>query len=99
MMKWEGQEKEQVYIVLSDVMHLEFQGSWIVRQSVGSTPCLLGKAVDITYIRGANYLEVRLRILLKLMFVSFLFWLRKRMWTWTDLTHVLCCTMVMDLCR
>ena len=40
-------------------MHLESQGSWIVRQSVGSTPCLLGKAVDITYIRGANYLEVR----------------------------------------
>jgi len=40
-------------------VHLESQGSWIVRQSVGSTPCLLGKAVDITYIRGANYLEVR----------------------------------------
>jgi len=34
------------------------RGSWIVRQSVGSTPCLLGKAVDITYIRGANYLEI-----------------------------------------
>ncbi|CAN6324421.1 unnamed protein product [Urochloa humidicola] len=34
------------------------KGSWIVRQSVGSTPCLLGKAVDITYIRGANYLEI-----------------------------------------
>ncbi|KAG2538995.1 protein ENHANCED DISEASE RESISTANCE 2-like [Panicum virgatum] len=34
------------------------KGSWIVRQSVGSTPCLLGKAVDITYVRGANYLEI-----------------------------------------
>lgn len=34
------------------------QGSWIVRQSVGSTPCLLGKAVDCNYIRGPQYLEV-----------------------------------------
>ncbi|XP_020112951.1 protein ENHANCED DISEASE RESISTANCE 2-like isoform X2 [Ananas comosus] len=34
------------------------KGSWIVRQSVGSTPCLLGKAVDSTYIRGAKYLEI-----------------------------------------
>ncbi|KAL8054056.1 hypothetical protein ABFS82_05G115100 [Erythranthe guttata] len=34
------------------------KGSWIVRQSVGSTPCLLGKAVDCNYIRGHNYLEV-----------------------------------------
>ncbi|KAJ9556356.1 hypothetical protein OSB04_010970 [Centaurea solstitialis] len=34
------------------------KGSWIVRQSVGSTPCLLGKAVDCNYIRENNYLEV-----------------------------------------
>lgn len=34
------------------------KGSWIVRQSVGSTPCLLGKAVDCSYIRGPNYLEI-----------------------------------------
>ncbi|CAI0418799.1 unnamed protein product [Linum tenue] len=34
------------------------KGSWIVRQSVGSTPCLLGKAVDCNYIRGPDYLEV-----------------------------------------
>ncbi|XP_064965341.1 protein ENHANCED DISEASE RESISTANCE 2 isoform X1 [Musa acuminata AAA Group] len=34
------------------------KGSWIVRQSVGSTPCLLGKAVDCTYIRGSEYLEI-----------------------------------------
>ncbi|AQK61259.1 Protein ENHANCED DISEASE RESISTANCE 2 [Zea mays] len=34
------------------------KGSWIVRQSVGSTPCLLGKAVDCSYVRGPAYLEV-----------------------------------------
>lgn len=34
------------------------QGSWIVRQSVGSTPCILGKAVDCHYIRGPKYLEI-----------------------------------------
>lgn len=37
---------------------LFMQGSWIVRQSVGSSPCLLGKAVDCTYIRRPKYLEV-----------------------------------------
>ncbi|CAL9072508.1 unnamed protein product [Musa acuminata var. zebrina] len=34
------------------------KGSWIVRQSVGSNPCLLGKAVDCSYIRGEKYLEL-----------------------------------------
>ncbi|XP_031502075.1 protein ENHANCED DISEASE RESISTANCE 2-like isoform X2 [Nymphaea colorata] len=34
------------------------KGSWIVRQSVGSTPCLLGKAVDCNYIRRPKYLEI-----------------------------------------
>ncbi|GKU95885.1 hypothetical protein SLEP1_g9184 [Rubroshorea leprosula] len=34
------------------------KGSWIVRQSVGSTPCLLGKAVDCNYIRSPKYLEI-----------------------------------------
>ncbi|XP_042022598.1 protein ENHANCED DISEASE RESISTANCE 2-like [Salvia splendens] len=34
------------------------KGSWIVRQSVGTTPCLLGKSVDCTYIRGPSYLEI-----------------------------------------
>ncbi|KAH7297228.1 hypothetical protein KP509_26G060300 [Ceratopteris richardii] len=34
------------------------KGSWIVRQSVGSTPCILGKAVDCNYYRGKKYLEV-----------------------------------------
>ncbi|KAF3660087.1 Protein ENHANCED DISEASE RESISTANCE 2-like [Capsicum annuum] len=41
---------------LTSVMHMK--GSWIVRQSVGSTPCLLGKAVDCNYIRGPKYLEI-----------------------------------------
>ncbi|KAH6824471.1 ENHANCED DISEASE RESISTANCE 2 [Perilla frutescens var. hirtella] len=34
------------------------KGSWIVRQSVGSTPCILGKSVDCNYIRGPSYLEI-----------------------------------------
>lgn len=34
------------------------KGSWVVRQSVGSTPCILGKAVDCNYFRGKKYLEV-----------------------------------------
>nr|PNR48594.1 hypothetical protein PHYPA_013071 [Physcomitrium patens] len=34
------------------------QGFWIVRQSIGTTPCILGKPVDCTYHRGPNYLEV-----------------------------------------
>lgn len=34
------------------------KGSWIVRQSVGSSPCLLGKTVDCNYIRGPKYLEI-----------------------------------------
>ncbi|XP_042035787.1 protein ENHANCED DISEASE RESISTANCE 2-like [Salvia splendens] len=38
------------------------KGSWIVRQSVGSTPCILGKAVDCNYIRGQTYLEVDIDI-------------------------------------
>eukprot|EP00850_Spirogloea_muscicola_P014515 SM000105S13860 [mRNA] locus=s105:131278:138194:+ [translate_table: standard] len=38
------------------------KGSWIVRQSVGSTPCLLGKAVDCTYYRRPGYLEIDVNI-------------------------------------
>ncbi|XP_052297138.1 protein ENHANCED DISEASE RESISTANCE 2-like [Citrus sinensis] len=34
------------------------KGSWIVRQSVGSTPCSLGKVVNCNYIRGPKYLEI-----------------------------------------
>ncbi|KAK9218344.1 hypothetical protein WN943_006981 [Citrus x changshan-huyou] len=36
----------------------EKEGPCIVRQSVGNTPCLLGKAVDCYYIRGPKYLEI-----------------------------------------
>ncbi|KAL2348827.1 hypothetical protein Fmac_002827 [Flemingia macrophylla] len=34
------------------------KGSWVGRQSVGSTPCMLGKAVDCNYIHGPKYLEI-----------------------------------------
>ena len=43
---------------LSCFLYWTMQGSWIMRQSVGSTPCLLGKAVECNYIRGPKYLEV-----------------------------------------
>ncbi|KAK9177888.1 hypothetical protein WN943_027078 [Citrus x changshan-huyou] len=39
-------------------IHPLHSGSWIVRESAGSTPCLLGKAVDCNYIRGPKYLEI-----------------------------------------
>ncbi|KAK9218346.1 hypothetical protein WN943_006983 [Citrus x changshan-huyou] len=34
------------------------KGSWIVRQSVGSTTCLLGKADDCNYLHGPKCVEV-----------------------------------------
>ncbi|GFP99164.1 protein enhanced disease resistance 2, partial [Phtheirospermum japonicum] len=34
------------------------KGSWIVRQSIGSTACLLRKSIDFNYIRRHNYLEI-----------------------------------------
>ncbi|ONK79922.1 uncharacterized protein A4U43_C01F11850 [Asparagus officinalis] len=34
------------------------KGSWIVRQSVGNSACLLAKAVDCTFIREPKYLEI-----------------------------------------
>ncbi|GBG78949.1 hypothetical protein CBR_g28664 [Chara braunii] len=34
------------------------KGSWLVRQSVGTTPCIVGKALECTYHRGENYLEI-----------------------------------------
>ncbi|RZS06823.1 hypothetical protein BHM03_00037544 [Ensete ventricosum] len=51
--------------------YISMQGSWIVRQSVGSTPCLLGKAVDCTYIRGSDYLEVSYRTANYIKFIKF----------------------------
>ncbi|CAK9211288.1 unnamed protein product [Sphagnum troendelagicum] len=34
------------------------KGSWIVKQSVGKTACLVGEALEITYFSGHNYLEL-----------------------------------------
>eukprot|EP00736_Rhodelphis_marinus_P013614 Rmarinus@m.25902 len=34
------------------------EGSWIVKKSVGNTPAILGKAVDMKYFHGSNYIEV-----------------------------------------
>jgi len=34
------------------------QGSWIVKQSVGETPVLLGRKLTTQYFRGPNYMEV-----------------------------------------
>jgi hypothetical protein len=34
------------------------KGSWIVKQSVGKTACLIGEALEISYYHGKNYLEL-----------------------------------------
>ncbi|KAK7277321.1 hypothetical protein RIF29_18472 [Crotalaria pallida] len=34
------------------------KGSWMVKQSVGKQACLLGKALELHYFRGQNYLEI-----------------------------------------
>ncbi|XAR52363.1 hypothetical protein NMG60_11020394 [Bertholletia excelsa] len=34
------------------------KGSWIVKQSVGKKACLLGRAIEINYHQGSNYLEL-----------------------------------------
>ncbi|KAG0586121.1 hypothetical protein KC19_2G065900 [Ceratodon purpureus] len=34
------------------------KGSWIVKQSVGKSACLVGEALDITYYSSDNYLEL-----------------------------------------
>ncbi|GKD57574.1 enhanced disease resistance 2-like protein [Tanacetum coccineum] len=34
------------------------KGPWIVKQSVGNRPCLLGTILKIQYVRGKNYLEL-----------------------------------------
>nr|XP_043613639.1 protein ENHANCED DISEASE RESISTANCE 2-like [Erigeron canadensis] len=34
------------------------KGSWLVKQSVGKKACLVGQALEVTYFRGANYLEL-----------------------------------------
>ncbi|POM76342.1 Hypothetical protein PHPALM_6428 [Phytophthora palmivora] len=37
-------------------------GPWIIRKSVGSTPCIIGKAIKTTYYQSPNYLEVHVDI-------------------------------------
>jgi hypothetical protein len=37
------------------------KGSWIVKQSVGTTPVLLGQKLATRYFRGPNYFEVSRR--------------------------------------
>ena len=36
-----------------------FQGYWAVKRAVGTTACLLGKALTCRYLRQDNFLEVR----------------------------------------
>ena len=38
------------------------EGSWIVRQSVGQTPVMLGRKLKTAYYHGVNYLEVDIDI-------------------------------------
>lgn len=38
------------------------KGSWIVKQSVGKTACLLGRALEVNYYRGRNYLEIQVDV-------------------------------------
>ncbi|KAI4373536.1 hypothetical protein MLD38_011653 [Melastoma candidum] len=35
-----------------------FKGPWIVKQSVGKKPCLIGQALTINYFRGSNFIEL-----------------------------------------
>ncbi|KAG7390587.1 hypothetical protein PHYPSEUDO_007527 [Phytophthora pseudosyringae] len=37
-------------------------GPWVIRKSVGSTPCIIGKAIKTTYFQAPNYLEVHVDI-------------------------------------
>ncbi|KAM0042667.1 putative pleckstrin domain, START domain, protein ENHANCED DISEASE RESISTANCE 2 [Helianthus debilis subsp. tardiflorus] len=34
------------------------KGSWLVKQSVGKKACLVGQALEVSYCRGKNYLEL-----------------------------------------
>ncbi|KAG3115070.1 hypothetical protein PI124_g6131 [Phytophthora idaei] len=37
-------------------------GPWVIRKSVGTTPCIIGKAIKTTYYKSPNYLEVHVDI-------------------------------------
>ncbi|KAJ4720778.1 Protein ENHANCED DISEASE RESISTANCE 2-like [Melia azedarach] len=38
------------------------KGSWIVKQSVGKSACLVGQALEVNYVRGKNYLELQIDV-------------------------------------
>ncbi|GLT93217.1 hypothetical protein SLE2022_110180 [Rubroshorea leprosula] len=38
------------------------KGSWIVKQSVGKTACLIGQALECHYYGGTNYLEIEIDV-------------------------------------
>ena len=38
------------------------EGSWIMRQTLGSTPVIIGNKIGTSYHRGPNYLEVTVDI-------------------------------------
>lgn len=54
---WISLHFKPVEIVMLRLASCE-QGSWIVKQSVGKTACLIGEALEITYHTGKNYIEV-----------------------------------------
>ncbi|KAE9013442.1 hypothetical protein PF011_g8472 [Phytophthora fragariae] len=37
-------------------------GPWVIRKAVGTTPCIIGKAIQTTYYQTPNYLEVHVDI-------------------------------------
>ncbi|GMF44687.1 unnamed protein product [Phytophthora fragariaefolia] len=37
-------------------------GPWVIRKAVGSTPCIIGKAIQTTYFQSPSYLEVHVDI-------------------------------------
>lgn len=60
---WEGILSENFYFILRGCQFFNslcifFQGSWIVKQSVGKKACLVGQALEINYFQGKNYIEV-----------------------------------------
>lgn len=66
------------------------KGSWIVKQSVGKTACLIGEALEITYHSGKNYIEVRPRILRTFSYLL-LAYFGETFFSKLYLTTVVCC--------